>query len=185
MQQQSTALGNIGMTQTLCDNPRCRKPTPVCWKGRNGKYCSNKCLKQVEENMVTEEDDDFNQDNEEVEEAVVEAPKKKAVAKKAAKPAAKKATTKPTKTEKEAKAARKPLVKKGKGVVRDRVDNEAKITIVAADVEMRGARADKWKCLKNGQTVGAAKEAMTKKGLTSVSGFINVCVEKGLIKLAA
>ena len=36
------------VSRHFCDNPNCRKPVTLCWKGRNGEYCSNGCLQAVE-----------------------------------------------------------------------------------------------------------------------------------------
>ncbi len=94
------ALGGVGMTTTECDNKKCRKSCVLVWRGRSGEYCSNTCLRAVEENPMSNEETEVMEENE-VEET---APAAKTKKKKGGKAAKKAKTAKASKTAKSAKA---------------------------------------------------------------------------------
>jgi hypothetical protein len=48
MQVPHPDFGGSGVMMHLCDNPRCRKPIRLRWKGSVGEYCSNKCYREME-----------------------------------------------------------------------------------------------------------------------------------------
>ena len=50
-------FGGAEVYRRYCDNPACKGPVTVCWKGRRGEYCSNNCRKTEKDNinMTTEE----------------------------------------------------------------------------------------------------------------------------------
>ena len=62
MQVPAQDFGASGVVRHQCDNPRCQKPLGVmpdgtaalAWKGRSGVYCSNRCLKLMENNSMLE-----------------------------------------------------------------------------------------------------------------------------------
>ena len=62
MQVPAQDFGASGVVRHQCDNPRCQKPLGVmpdgtaalAWKGRSGVYCSNRCLKLMENNSMPE-----------------------------------------------------------------------------------------------------------------------------------
>jgi len=106
-------------------------------------------------------------------------------------PAVKKAATKKSnkKEGKEVKnakkaPAKKAAAKKAKGNGSARLNGESKITVIGKDHEFRGKRAKKFALLKTGMTVESAVEAMKKAKLPSPSGFLRVCEEMKLIKIA-
>ena len=49
-------FGGAEVYRRYCDNPACKGPVTVCWKGRRGEYCSNNCLKtEKEKNIMADE----------------------------------------------------------------------------------------------------------------------------------
>lgn len=48
-------FGGAEVTRLLCDNPVCRKPVLLEWRGRNGIYHSNECLELMENTTMTTE----------------------------------------------------------------------------------------------------------------------------------
>lgn len=77
MKVPSETFPGAGLQRHVCD--KCGKPIVIAWTGRDGEYCSNKCLKEAEikESNMTEETGTAT--------AVEEAPKKKAAKKGVAK----------------------------------------------------------------------------------------------------
>ena len=94
MQVPAKEFGGAEVTRLVCDNPRCRKPVLLAWRGRNGVYHDNNCLELMENNEMTTET--TTEETPSPIAAGAPAPKKaaKKTAKKAAKPAAKKAAPK-------------------------------------------------------------------------------------------
>lgn len=159
MKSASNELGDVGMTVQLCDNPACRKKLVLAWKGREGEYCTQTCLKAVEEKSMTE--DESTQDT-----AAPAAKKSKAKGKKAAKAPAKK------------KAAAK-----GSG---NRLSGEEKITVIKKENDFRGKRVKMFALIKTGMTTKQASDAIQKfLGGARYSGFLHICKDAGLIKWAA
>lgn len=170
MKEQSTALGNVGMTIMTCDNPNCRKNLVLAWKGRSGEYCSSKCLKLVEEKQMV--DNEEYEDETQEDTAAPVAKTKKAKAAKKGKPAKK-------------VAAKKAVAKKAKGTS-TRIDPEARITVLKKDHEFRGKRVKMFSLIKTGMTTKQASDAIQKfLGGARYSGFLHICKDAGLIKWAA
>ena len=49
-------FGGAEVYRHYCDNPACKGPITVSWKGRRGEYCSNNCLKtEKEKNIMADE----------------------------------------------------------------------------------------------------------------------------------
>ena len=48
MEVKAEGFGSSGVTRLICDNPECRKPIHVSWKGRYGQYCGNECYETME-----------------------------------------------------------------------------------------------------------------------------------------
>lgn len=168
----SDTFPGAGLKRHVCDNEACRKPIVIAWQGRDGEYCSNKCLKLKEEGgntMVTATDDNTEGA------ATQTAPetKKKAVKGKAKVKAAKKG---------KAKAA----AKKSKAAAGDRLSGDSTITVLKKASEFRGKRETMFNKLKTGMTVKEVGDLTEKVWNGSrYSGFIHVCVEAGLIKVNA
>ncbi len=162
----ATDFGNSGVTRHICDNDTCRKPLKLTWKGRNGEYCSNECLKIAEgigDKTMTEAT--------ETESSPITAgasnKKGKASAKKAA----------PKKTTTAAKAA-----------TNGHFDLEHVIKVLKPDAlrgyEVRGKRRDALNVLKDGMTIEKFRDAMGKKDLkTHVGWALNTALEEKLISI--
>ena len=57
MKVPATDFGSSGVTRRICDRRACGLPIALGWKGRNGEYCSNQCLKMSEKkDLLTGED---------------------------------------------------------------------------------------------------------------------------------
>ncbi len=163
-------FGGAAVYRRYCDNPTCKGPITVCWKGRRGEYCSNNCLKtEKENNMTTEETSPIA--------AGAPATKKGKAAKKAA-PAKKAAATK------------KAAAPKAAAAESDRaIENAKVITLVKSDKlpEYRGVKADITKQIKDGITVGQYKANVASKvpGKHSwdAKNVLEAAAEAGAIKI--
>lgn len=195
----TTDFGDASIIRRFCDNTACKNPgknptfdidgrimtmITMCWKGRNGEFCSNDCLK-TEKKYTEKETIKMPEENDSPISAGTTAPKKggkKAVAKKAV---AKKAVAKKAagKTAVAAKAA--PATS---AVGRSKYANDATIVVKNTEHEYKGKRAEALAALLKNQTIEKFKEALAKKEaagsdrLTTYSGWaINTAVEAGLI----
>lgn len=108
MKSTTNALGDVGMTQHICENPSCGKTCILVWRDLDGReFCSNKCSIEAKENMS--EETELLEDETEVEE-IEETP----APKKGKKGSMKKATAKKAPAKKVAvKATKKAPAKKG------------------------------------------------------------------------
>lgn len=169
-------FGGAEVYRRYCDNPTCKGPITVCWKGRRGEYCSNNCLKTEKENINMPDET-----NESPIAAGTPATKKGKAAKKAA-PATKKAAAKAAPAKKA--AAKTPAADS------ERAANNAKvISLVKPDKlpEYRGVKLDITKQIKDGMTVGAYKADVASKvpGKHSwdAKNVLDAAVEAGAIKV--
>jgi hypothetical protein len=156
MERLAEEFGDAGVIRRFCD--RCNAPIHLCWKGREGEYCSNVCLKLAEkqqgETQVTEQNETP---------AAVTTPASPITS-----GSSKSAKKKSTPTAKKAAAKSAPVVKKAapnatkKSV--SKVDSGAQtLHLTGTPCEMRGKRADVMKLLKDGMTLAAFKTAVCKK----------------------
>lgn len=115
MKEPATEFGASGVTRERCDNLTCGKIILFTWKGRDGVYCTNACLKRAER---TNEMTDATATIESPISGGTPAATKKAPAKKAAKkvaPASKKTAAKKAPAAKTAAAKKTvPAAKKAK-----------------------------------------------------------------------
>jgi hypothetical protein len=165
-------FGGAGVYRRYCDNPACKGPITVCWKGRRGEYCSNSCLKTEKENTMTTNE-------ETVEESPIAAgapaSKKKGKAAKKAAPV---------------KKAAKKTTKKVSAAPSERAEGNAKvIQLVKSEKlpEYRGVKTDITKQIKDGITVGQYKANVASKvpGKHSwdAKNVLEAAVEAGAIKI--
>ncbi len=176
VQVKAEEFGGAAVYRRHCDNPACRGPITVSWKGRRGEYCSNKCLKTEKENknMTTEET---------TSPIAAGVPATKKAAKKAATPAAKKAAKKAAAPA--TKKAAKPDAEAGARAV----ENAKVIQLVKSDKlpEYRGVKADISKQIKDGITVGQYKANVASKvpGKHSwdAKNVLEAAVEAGAVKI--
>lgn len=155
----ASEFGGAEVYRRYCDNPACKAPITVSWKGRRGEYCSNNCLKtEKEKNIMADET------NETTSPIAAGAPATKKG--KAAKPApSKKVAAKAP----AAKKAAKPVAAKKAAASGDRAsfpkDGVIKIVKKAelAAHGRRGKAGDAFDALKDGQTVEKFREAVNKK----------------------
>jgi hypothetical protein len=123
------------VSRHFCDNPNCRKPYMLCWKGHDGEYCSPDCKDAVEDPNYQ---GDHMSDNET---AAPEAPANKPITAAAPKKS-KKAPAKKSEPKK-AKSAKKATAKKAPKTAAKTPEKGSKAAIVTALMERKnGATAD-------------------------------------------
>jgi len=169
----SKEFGDATIVRHICDRKGCGKPVTLGWKGRDGEYCSNACLKQAErvtkENIkmtteLNEEVDTTTHDDDSPVTAGKSSDKKK---KKKAKGT--KITKAPGKTAKapdksEAKAKSKANgAAKANGSGRNTSIGSQTIHLTKKESELKGKRAQIFKLIKSGMTVSQLQEAAAKK----------------------
>ncbi len=190
MEQPAEDFGDSGVVRKFCDDPDCRKPVLLEWRGRNGVYHSLACLKRIErdknmKSMTTGTAEAPENDT-------VTAPEKPIIAGRiSTKKPAKKATAAAKKT-----AAKK--VKAAKNGAGGRASGDAVIKALKADHGFRdGSRtAERVGLLlkHDGKTLGKFREAFAKKGLGSGADGANFlswyagdtvkkAVENGLVSI--
>ncbi len=167
-------FGGAEVYRRYCDNPTCRGPITVCWKGRRGEYCSNNCLKTEKENNMTTDTN--------ASPIAAGTPAAKKGGKKAAVKKAPAAT-------KKAAAGKKAAAKAGDETSARAVENAKVISIVKSDKlpEYRGVKADITALIKDGITVGQYKANVTAKVAGKHSWdakcVLEAAVEAGAIKI--
>lgn len=161
-----------GLVHYLCDYRKCRGPIVLCWKGRDGDYCSNRCRQAAESTQ------------QEIEPMADEKKKKKKV--EAASSDTKKKLKKPAAATHKDGEGKKKKKSKGKAAGRGRsmFDKGAKITIVSKECPFKGNRKEKHKLIKSGMTVGQYLEASREKGFGSSTRPLQRALEAKLIKIA-
>jgi hypothetical protein len=110
MEVKAEGFGSSGVTRRICDNPSCRKPIHVSWKGRYGEYCCNECyeIREKEGNQIMSDNETPVEANDSPIVAGDPEPKKeKPMKAKKTKPAPKKAPAKKAAKKAPAKQARK------------------------------------------------------------------------------
>jgi hypothetical protein len=113
-------FGGAEVYRHYCDNPTCKGPINVSWKGRRGEYCSNDCLKtEKEKNIMADET------NESPIAAGTPATKK-GKGKKAAAPATKKAA---------AKSAAKPATNKATAPAKAKGERDVRLPKIGTSFE--------------------------------------------------
>lgn len=165
-------FGGAEVFRRYCDNPACKGPVTVLWKGRRGEYCSNKCLKTEKEHMNNNEETTTNEET--TSPIAAGAPATKKATKKAA------AKSAPAATKKAAAPA----------ATSERAAENAKVIQLVKPAklpEYRGVKADITKQLKDGITVGAYKAAVASKvpGKHSwdAKNVLEAAVEAGAVKV--
>jgi len=109
----ATDFGAAGVIRRKCD--RCNNPILLCWKGRDGEYCSNTCKKLAESGDKTMTD---------TTEATATAASPIVAGKPATKKAPKKAAAKKAAPK---KAAKKAAASNGSGVIAGKRDDLMKV----------------------------------------------------------
>lgn len=176
MLQPAEDFGDAGIVRRFCDNPECQRPITLCWKGRNGEYCSNKCLKTEKENTTNMASQPVPMQDPN------DAPPAKPItggSKKKTAPAAKKAAPAP-KAAKPAKAAK--AAKPAKAATTSRVNPDATIKLAKGfdAATMRGSRGERAALLKDGMTVGQFKAAVEKAKVSGTAmGLLQMLVAAG------
>jgi len=183
-------FGDANLVRHICDRPGCGKPVTLLWKGRDGEYCSNNCLKLSERkegvNKVTEATAAV-----EATESPVTAGKTKttktAKTKKKVAPAAKKKVAAKAKTKKAAAAAAT-----SNGDLRETINNRRviKLTKKASDMRADTRRQDIYEMIKSGMTVRelqekAVKHFDSKTWMNRAVAILRVCEEKGLVTVSS
>ncbi len=123
MKVKSETFPGAGLYREVCDNSKCHNGAPIkysdgtirrgraaliiAWEGRDGRYCSNKCLNE-RENQMSDEEEGFEELEETEVEQVIDVPPRAVKSKKATKAKGKgepkmKATKKKTKAAAKAK----------------------------------------------------------------------------------
>jgi len=151
-----------GLTRKLCD--RCKKPVFLCWKGRDGEYCSNECKKAAEkENQMTSDSNSPVTGG-----ATAAAPAKKSTAKKGA-----------------AKKTAAPKAKRAASAgSRSKIDDASVIKFKDFDAsKFRGKQGERAKLMKEGITVRAFVDKVAKNDDTGGMSFVNYMLSKGNITL--
>lgn len=182
MRQKAEDFGGAEVYRHYCDNPKCKKPIILCWKSREGEFCSNKCMKELA--SPTEVDTVVKSTTE-------EKMSKKATSKSSskatvAKPAAAK-TTKPKAVQKTATAAPKEAAVRAASKSRPTLNDKAKIHVVSKDHKYKGISADRFKLLVNGMTVdeffAANKNKLDNKrcGYAYIADFLASATKCGYI----
>jgi len=173
-------FGNASIVRHICDRPGCGKPVTLNWKGRNGEYCSNKCLKLAErqgESVMTNATEEVQED---VAPVTGPAPKKAKAAKKKAVVTAAAGKSKKVKTTKAAAAA-----SNGNGRNTINVRRVIKLTKKASQMRAGTKRQIIYEMLKTGMTVRDLQEAAIKKFKSDTwmgrsVAILRVCEEMGL-----
>lgn len=185
--QKAEDFGGAEVYRHFCDNPECKKPIVLCWKSREGEFCSNKCMKETQASLTTTETNTVAKPTT-IEENMSEKKENKS-SKKAVvgKPAAAK-ITKPKVEAKKAKAAVAKLkAPKANGKPRPVLDDKAVIHIVSKDHKYKGINADRFKLLSDGMTVDnfvtANKNKLDNKrcGYAYIADFLASATKSGLI----
>jgi len=191
MQQKAEDFGGAEVYRHYCDNLKCKRPIILCWKSREGEFCSNKCMKEVQASPSEETKTNTIEENMSNKK---EAMKSKSSPKAAAtKPAAVK-TTKPA-VKPAPKAAPAPKVKAEKAPAtsanksRPGLDDKAVIHVVSIDHKYKGMSADRFKLLANGMTVddfvNSNKKNLDNKrcGYAYIADFLTSAKKSGYITI--
>lgn len=185
------AFGDAAVVRHVCDRDGCGKPVTLIWKGRDGEFCSNTCLKLAEKQQgvkvmsnATEElelEEEITADD--AAEAPVTAGKTKEVKKKKKmEPAPKtKAKAAPAK-----KAAAAPAKKAAKASSNGHIDGDSviKLTSKASTLGDDTNRQRFYKLIKSGMTVAELTAAVAKKYEDPhfrAKPFLAACIAKGLV----
>jgi len=187
MQKIAEDFGDAGIVRRFCDNPACGRPITLCWKGRDGEYCSNKCLKTEGVATMTTEVDVEEVETEETEKPVSGAKSKKKVPAPAkAAPAAKKAAGKaaPAKAAPAKAAPAKAAPAKAAKTTNGKFTDEAVIKVLNADHGKSGKREAALSTMKDGMTVGKFRATLEKKDLKGYSAWaLKYSIENDLISV--
>ena len=164
MKTPAPEFGGADVVRHTCDNPNCGRPIVLCWKSRDGEYCSNKCMRSAEAAKNPPPDETQEQEENEMKNATAKAK----TTKKTAAPEKKAATT-----------------------VREYVTypDNAVIHVIDKDHKLKGLSAKRFKFLKDGATVAeytaTSKEKVDAKrsGFACISYFLTGAIKQGLIKV--
>ena len=173
MQHLAEEFEDAGVIRRFCD--RCKTPITLCWKGRNGEYCSNSCLKLSEkqgETKVSDTETNTAATTTAAPPITAGSSKKKPVVKKTVKPA------KPAPAVKSAPAAKPVPAAKTKVAApapdvngRSKFADDAAIKVLKTDHTLKGKRGESLDALLKSATVEKFRAALAKKDLVSYAGF--------------
>lgn len=176
----SKEFGDAAIVRHVCDRKGCGKPVTLGWKGRDGEYCSNECLKSERVKMTTETNtvDMTDDDDSPVTAGKSTVAKKK---KKGNNPKAAKAA----KPQPEVKAKSSKAKTNGKANANgaSKIGGQV-IHLTKTESDLRGKRAQIYKLMKNGMTVSQLQEDAAKKlgedFKTRALVVLRLCVENNL-----
>ena len=185
MERLAEEFGDAGVIRRFCD--RCNAPIHLCWKGREGEYCSNVCLKLAEKQQGETQVTDQNETP-----AAVTTPASPITAgssksnKKKSAPAVKKTAVKSAAKSVPVveKAAPKVAAPASTPSVRSKYPDDANITVLSPDHGLKGKRGDSLDSLLKASTMKKFRESLAKKDLAGYAGFaIKTAFENKLAKI--
>jgi hypothetical protein len=180
-------FGDAAVVRHVCDRQGCGKPVTLIWKGRDGEYCSNGCLKAAEREGVKKVTDlELTEEVEATDDAPVSAGKTKEVKKKKKMEPA----PKPLAAKKSAAPAKAAAASNGKKSSSNGIDGDSviKLTSKASTLGDGTNRQRFYKLIKSGMTVGELTAAVAKKYSDPhfrAKPFLEACVAKGLVTIKA
>jgi hypothetical protein len=191
MKKEIAEFGDAAIVRHYCDRKGCGKPVTLLWKGRDGEYCSNKCLKLAERGVtnVTEATTTV----EETDSPVTAGKKeKKAKAAPAAKGKTKKAVVTKAKGKVKAVKAKKAAAAESNGDYRDTINTRRVIKLIkkASPYKEDSKRDEVFKMIKSGMTVRDLQEAAIKHydsptWMNRAVAILRVCEADGLCSVSS